>query len=220
MEEEDWFDITKIMLLEYREFLNLKKGILKRFYRIKDPQSRIFVINSLRFLSQHNPHLGGIRYSIYSENWTGKITIRSSILGDVTNSGVPRYKELTNQHFEVINKGVYHQEYLYLQMKTLQSQWEISEVVKTEVYKKNLKIIEPSRIVEEIKNIHAEFDLILQPYEKIAVTKILSLHHSKDWGISENLYDALKLLHSNPCFKTLLRHHILAWKVIGLLIMI
>ena len=98
VEEEDWFEIADVTLLSFKEMLHLKKGLLKRSYRIRDMKGRIFVINSLRFLSQHNPHLGGIRYSITSENWSGKITIRSSLYGEVINNGVPRYQELNSQH--------------------------------------------------------------------------------------------------------------------------
>lgn len=211
IEEEDWFEISKGTLLSFKEMLHLKKGLLKRSYRIQDTQGRIFVINSLRFLSQHNPHLGGIRYSITAENWSGKITIRSSLYGDVTNNGVPRYQELNSRHLELVKKGVSKEKFLYLQARMLQSHLEISEVITTKLYKNHQLINCPSQIKEELNNIHEEFELTLEPYQKVTVYKLVSIVHSKDRGISENLYDAIKLLNTNPDYKSLLKQHILAW---------
>ncbi|USQ15416.1 glycoside hydrolase family 65 protein (plasmid) [Legionella lytica] len=211
VEEEDWFEIADVTLLSFKEMLHLKKGLLKRSYRIRDMKGRIFVINSLRFLSQHNPHLGGIRYSITSENWSGKITIRSSLYGEVINNGVPRYQELNSQHLEITNKGISEEKYLYLQARMLQSHLEISEAITTKIYKNHQLLNCSTQIKEETHNIHVEFELILEPYQKITVYKLISIFHSKDCGISENLYDAIKLLTCNSNYKQLLKQHMLAW---------
>lgn len=113
IENEDWFDITKVEILSYRELLHLKKGISHRMLHFKDKKGRIFVVTSMRFISQHNRHLGGIRYSITSHNWQGTITIRSSIIGAVGNNGVPRYQELNHDHLEIMTMG-HTKEYFFL----------------------------------------------------------------------------------------------------------
>ncbi|WP_133137568.1 glycoside hydrolase family 65 protein [Legionella rowbothamii] len=212
VEDEDWFEITKTTLLDFCELLHLRKGILKRFYRIKDHAGRIFLINSIRFISQHHSHLAGIRYSITSENWTGKITIRSSLCGGVINKGVPRYQELNGHHLETMSKGVHQNEYLYLQARTLQSHLEVSEVIKTEVFKNHSKIKAHFKIIEEKDKIHQLLEISIEPYQKVTLQKIMSVYHSKDIGISENLYDAIKLIQEKGSFPTLIKHHIWAWK--------
>lgn len=212
VEGEDWFSIENVRLLSYTEMLHLKRGLSKRIIKFEDMKGRIFVIHSLRFVSQNNPHLAGIRYSIISENWAGNITIRSSIKGDVINNGVPRYKELNNHHLDVIQKGAFDDEYLFLQAKTRESHIEVSEVIKTEIYRNKLKLRSVNEVIEEEKNIHQSFKVKLIPNEKITITKVLSIFSSKDHALCENLYDAKNLIKSIPSFNVLLSNHMLSWK--------
>ena len=210
---EEWFDINNVVLLSYCEMLHLKKGIVKRTLRFKDENERVFVINSIRFVSQHNPHFAGIRYSITSENWEGRITIRSSLIGDVTNNGVPRYRELNNQHLEILKKGALGGGYIYLQARTNQSHVEVAEVVKTEIYRQKNKLNLAAHIIEEEKDIHQEFSVQLVANEKISVTKLLSIYSSKDHAISENLTDALNAIQDEQVsFSSLLTKHMISWK--------
>ncbi|MBI2785187.1 MAG: glycoside hydrolase family 65 protein, partial [Legionella longbeachae] len=213
IEEEEWFDITQVELLDYREMLHLKKGLVKRFYRCKDIKGRVFIINSLRFVSQHDPHLAGIRYSIISENWSAKLSIRSSICGEIKNRGVARYADLNNQHLEILKKGG-SSEYIYLQTKTSHSHIEVSEVIKTEVYKNKIKLNLENYIEEEDKNIHQYFNLTMKPYEKVTVYKTLAIYHSKDYGICENLYDAIKKIKEETSFHEIIKRHIFDWSLL------
>lgn len=212
IEGEDWFDITQVELLTYRETLQLKRGVVTRLIKFKDKKDRIFTLKSMRFVSQHNPHLAGIRYSISAQNWCGTIIIRSSIKGDVCNDGVPRYGELNKQHLKIINKGAFENKYLYLQAKTTNSHIEISEVIKTEIYRQKSKLTADYTLIEEDKNIHQCFRVNIIPHEKIHVVKIVSIYHSKDHAICENLYDAKKLITAVGSFNELLKHHMRAWK--------
>ena len=210
IENEDWLDINKVELLSYREFLDIKRGIVKRIIKFKDPKGRIFVINSLRFVSQHNKHLAGIRYVITSQNWQGKITIRSSIIGSTNNKGVPRYQELNTQHLEIIDKGIFSEECLFLQARTNTSHIELSQAVKTELFRGKNKFRDGYTIHEEEKDIHQSFDIEITPYEPITIHKTVALYYSRDHAIYENLYDAKKLITSTS-FNELLKQHIRAW---------
>lgn len=208
--DEEWFDISKVTLLSYRETLHLKKGLVKRFYRFKDSKGRIFLVNSLRFVSQHDPHLAGIRYSITSENWSGKISVRSSIIGDIQNRGVSRYQDLKNQHLEILKKGG-SSDFIYLQTRTSQSHIVVSQAIRTEIFQRGIKVNFNNYIEQTEKNIHQYFDLYINPYEKITIYKVLAIHHSKDFGIFENLYESIKKINEIEPFKILIKNHILSW---------
>ncbi|KTC85530.1 MULTISPECIES: glycoside hydrolase family 65 protein [Legionella] len=208
--EEEWFDITKVKIISYCSLLHLKKGVIKRTLKFMDPKGRIFILSSLRFVSQHNPHFGGLTYSIISTNWEGKITLRSSIMGNVLNKGVPRYKDLSNCHIEILKKGAVN-DCLYMQVRTKSSHIVIAEAVKTQVSsKKNLKFTQS--IIDEDENIHQEFYLTIRKCEKIRINKIISLFTSKDTAVFENLYDAKEAIKNQNNLHELLKKHMSAWK--------
>ncbi|STY29638.1 Uncharacterized glycosyl hydrolase Rv2006/MT2062 [Legionella wadsworthii] len=210
--DEDWVDVSDMDILSYREILHLKNGMTKRTITFKDKEERIFTVNSLRFVSQHNKHIAALRYSITAHNWQGKILIRSSIMGSVHNNGVQRYRELNNHHLEILNLGHFSEEYLFLQTRTKTSHIEISEVIKTEIFQNNKKLTCHSTIIEEEQNIHQCFELEIKPFEKVSIHKLLSLFYSKDRAIHENLYEAKKLITKAPSFKELLREHKRSWR--------
>ncbi|WP_347251381.1 hypothetical protein [Legionella sp.] len=209
--EEEWFDITKVKILSYRAMLHLKKGLMKRSLKFMDPKGRIFIINSIRFVSQHNPHLAGLSYSIISTNWEGKITLRSSLLGNVINKGVARYKDLKNHHLEVLQKGSFNEDGLYMHVRTNSSHIEIAEAVHTEFHSKN-KIKPQKTILEEKENIHQDFCINLKKLEKVRINKTVSIYTAKDVALFETLYEAKKTIKRHKNFIKLLKNHISAWK--------
>jgi trehalose/maltose hydrolase-like predicted phosphorylase len=210
--ENDWFDITQVEIISFREILHLKKGLTKRILQFKDCKGRTFTLNTIRFVSQHNPHLAGLSYSIFSHDWEGDITIRSSICGAVSNNGVERYRELNNRHIDIVEKGAFNNDCLFMQVRTKSSDIKISEAVRTEIYLKNKKTQTPQIIIEEGDNIHQEFNLKIRKNEKIRVIKLLSLYTSKDQGIFESNYEAKLNLKRQVNFAKLLKNHISAWK--------
>ena len=46
-------------------------------------------------------HRAGLKTIIIPLNWEGKIEICSALDGRMTNQGVPRYRELNNQHLDL-----------------------------------------------------------------------------------------------------------------------
>lgn len=208
----EWLDIQEVSILSFLEILHLKKGLLKKTVKIQDSDGRIFTIHSLRFVSQHNPHLAGIRYTIESDNWEGPLTIRSSLIGDVSNAGVARYQALNTHHHDVIHKGHFGENNIYLTVKTRQSHVEVAQAIKTRLYHNKIKLAKRGEIHEEEKNIHQVFTMMVKPGDRITVTKVLSLYHSKDQAITEPLADAKKAIQHLKPFSRLLKDHQAAWQ--------
>ena len=53
-----------------------------------------------RFVHMRRPHVCGLRTTITALNWSGPLTIRSTVEGDVGNEGVDRYRGLSGSHLE------------------------------------------------------------------------------------------------------------------------
>jgi len=90
-------------IISYKHDLNMKDGLMSRSLTFKDKEGRVTSVHCERIASMHNPHLGGIRYTVTPVNYSEDITLRSTLDGTVTNYGVERYRELNSKHLSPIS---------------------------------------------------------------------------------------------------------------------
>jgi beta-phosphoglucomutase family hydrolase len=90
-------------LLEYTQNLNMREGVMTRHITFRDNAGRITTIHCERIASMQNPHLAAIRYTVIPENYSERITLRSTLDGTVINYGVSRYRELNSKHLYPIS---------------------------------------------------------------------------------------------------------------------
>jgi trehalose-phosphatase len=208
----NWFDIDEIQLLDYRQELQMNQGVLSRIVRFTDEKDRRTRIVQRRFVSMANPHLAGLETTIVAENWSGRISIRSSLDGRVTNSGVERYQQLNNQHLSPIATESTDREVILLQMETNQSHIRISEAARTRLLFDGKRSSTKPDVIEEPGYIAHEFSLNLKEGKTATIEKIVSVYTSKDHAIAESGIEACKQVDRAPGFDELLKQHRLAWE--------
>jgi len=93
-----WFNPDEGTILSYRKTLDLKNAVLFRIIRYRHPTGEISTVRSARFVSMDNPGLAVMHYSVTAENYQGVVTFKSSVNGNIINSGVARYSELNQHH--------------------------------------------------------------------------------------------------------------------------
>src|SRR5215831_17187662 len=76
----------KGQLLEYRRYLDMKRGVLVRQFRVKR-QGRITRVHIERFVSRSDVHTAAIRLRIVPENYSASIQISADLDSRVSNSG-------------------------------------------------------------------------------------------------------------------------------------
>ena len=94
----DWLNLGAAEILAYRQALDLRAGILRRIFRLRDQQGRETTLTSRRLVYMGAPHLAAIEWTLRPENWSGRIEILSTLDGRVVNAGVPRYRQLDGKH--------------------------------------------------------------------------------------------------------------------------
>jgi trehalose/maltose hydrolase-like predicted phosphorylase len=96
----DWMDINKIKILNISRKLDFKTGLLTRETKLEDEQGRQTMVYTRRYASMANPNIAGIHYCLSPINYSGEISIKSSLKGNHINEGVKRYAELNQQHLK------------------------------------------------------------------------------------------------------------------------
>ncbi|MFO7997160.1 MAG: glycosyl hydrolase family 65 protein, partial [Dehalococcoidia bacterium] len=207
----DWFNVEEASILEYRQELDLRRGVLSRLVCFVDGQGRRTRLFLRRFVSMANPHLAGQEVTITAENWSGNLRIRSAIDGRVANSGVARYRQVNNRHLRPVEAQAIDNETIYLQVETNRSHIRISEAARTGLYHKGKRIAVEPQVIQEPGYIAQEFDVGLEEGRAVTLEKIVSLYTSRDHAISESGLQASKEAQRAPDFNDLLNRHILSW---------
>jgi alpha,alpha-trehalase len=207
---DDWITPDRVDYLDYRQELNLKEGMLTRILRFRDGAGRITCWGERRIVSMDNRHLAALAVTITPENWSGPITLRSSLDGGVTNWGVARYRRLNGRHLETIDCGYDDGAILTLRSRMVQSRREIAIAAHTRV-KTEGNAIAPARSEALTDLVAEEYDLEAHEGRPICIEKIAAYFNSKDNATSEPLLEATELVRGAGPFAELLRKHSLAW---------
>ncbi len=105
LEGGDWFNVRAVKLLEYRQELDMARGLLLRTVRFEDKQGRRTRVEQRRFVHMRDKHLAGQELVLAPENWAGACDLRSALDGRVVNGGVPRYQQLNCKHLRCPGDG-------------------------------------------------------------------------------------------------------------------
>ncbi|HKK54671.1 glycoside hydrolase family 65 protein [Marinobacter sp.] len=207
-----WLNPARMAFLDYRQVLDLRRGVLTRIRRFRDDQGRTTKIEERRFVSMAEQHLAGLEVKVTAEDWSGCLTLRSALDGTVTNAGVARYQRLEGQHLESLDTGVLGDEIIWLRSRTVQSRIEIAQAARTCLYH-NGKAVNPDRSADVHEGLTAhEASIDVEAGDTVRVEKIAAIFSSRDKGISEPLLAAHNELHLAADFNALLAAHEEAWK--------
>ncbi|MDD3311577.1 beta-phosphoglucomutase family hydrolase [Pseudodesulfovibrio sp.] len=144
-------------ILSYCQRLNMREGSMERHMVVKDQVGRITRISSRRVASMADPHLCALKFDFTPLNYSGRITLRSSLDGNVENNGVARYAKLNTHHLCRVAGGRAG-EGVYLHMETTHSRYQILMAAKTVVLadgkpmdaRKNV-LQDKARVSEEVR---------------------------------------------------------------------
>ncbi len=208
-----WFAPGAGELLAYRQVLDMREGVLIRELRVRDDAGRETGIRSRRIVHMELPNVAAIEYSITPENWAGRVEVRSLLDGSVVNAGVPRYRDLTSKHLEIIDKG--HEGLgVWLLVRTVQSRLEVGISARTRAWRGDEEVDAEQRLVEEPERVGTELCFDIEQGETVVVEKVVALYTSRDPGISEAELEAREALAHAGRFEELLRSHTLAWRAL------
>jgi len=206
-----WFDLDSVDILEYRQELDMKRGVLNRKILFEDSEQRRTRLTERRFVHMSHRHLAGIELIILPENWSGSLRVRSALEGRVENTLVDRYRDLNNRHLEQLGSGAGEDGLLWLQCRTNQSHVRIALAARTRVFQDDAMNEDEQDAGREEGYAYQDFDIQATEGCSVRVEKIASLYHSRNPALSESLLEAREALRHAGSFDELLRRHIISW---------
>lgn len=210
--DQDWFDVKTTTLVDYRQELDLRRGLLLRTVRFEDASGRRTLLQEQRLVSMADMHLGALEVTITAENWSGRITVRSAIDGRIVNAGAKLYRAFDGKHLDPLAAEAVGNDGAYLLVRTRQSDLRIAQVARTQVFRDG-RLLETRRtVVKEAGYISQEFAIDLVQGQTLSMEKLVFLYTSRDYAISECGMEAHKAMARAGRFEAAKSDHTLIWE--------
>ena len=206
-----WFDARAVELLEYRQELDLRGGILTRRVRFRNRDGFESTVTQRRFVHMDDAHVAGLETSVLAENWSGRLDVRSELDGTVLNAGVARYRDLANRHLRLVEQGAVDDESVRLVVETTQSHVRIALAARTRALVNGEPAAAEIRLLEEDGRIGHELSLDLARGHEVTVEKVVTMFTSRDHAVSDPGDEAGTWVTRADSFGQLHERHRLAW---------
>jgi len=207
----EWFDIDAVTVLSYRQTLDLRGALLTREFQFRDDAGRTSSVTQQRFVAMHMLHTAALATTIGADDWSGTIEVRSTLDGNVRNALVERYRDLSDNHLELLDKREITDDSVLLTVQTTQSRIPIALAARTTVWRDDAPVPATYRLVDDAAEIGHDVAAQLCVGEALTVEKIVTVFTGRDVATSEPAVDAQRWLGRLGRFGELRDGHLNAW---------
>jgi len=211
-DDGDWLRLDNMTMLRFHQELDLKQGILQRSIHFQDDQQRETRLVSRRFMHSVQPNVAALQWHLTPLNWAGAIEIRSLLDGSVQNAGVQRYQELNSQHLNVLSRGRFSEDAIFLCVESNQSHVRMAQVARTQVTLNGHPIAVERETQSSESKVAQHLFVSCEQSKPLCVEKIVTIYTSRDHAISEPLEAAQTKIERLDRFSQLLDSHVLGWQ--------
>ena len=201
---EEWLTPDTATVLDHRNVLRLSCGLLERRTRYGLGDGRVLAVRQQRLVHMADPHLAVLRTEFTAEGFTGELDVEAALDGGVTNSGVPRYRDLDGRHLTHVHAGSAAPDTVWLRCRTRTSDIRIAMAAR-------LTCAVPVSDAHRSGCAVQRARLRLAPGRTVTVDKTVAVHTSHDPAISDPLRAAVDRVGAAPGFDELLESHLTAW---------
>ncbi|GGW94561.1 family 65 glycosyl hydrolase [Streptomyces malachitofuscus] len=202
---EPWLTPDTATVLDHAVTLHLSSGLLERRTRYGLGTGRALLVRQLRFVHMADPHLAGLRTEFTAEGFSGTLETEAALDGGVTNTGVPRYRDLDGRHLTHVLTGTTSADTVWLRCRTRTSDVRIALAAR-------LTSPAPVTIRHDRPRAVQTTRLELAAGRTATVDKIVALHTSRDPAISDPLHAAVDRVSRAGGFDALLAPHLTVWE--------
>ncbi len=215
IDDGPWFSMAEDAwtLHEQRLTLDMRRGILTRHLDVSDPEDRRLAVTQRRFVHLGDPQVAGLETTFVASGWSGNLQVRSAIDANVRNTGVARYRELSDHHHDVVEQAVVDDETVMVVVETNQTHVRIAEAARVRVHHNgNGSADDVARTaLDEPGLVGFDLDVPLVDGETTTVEKLVTVVSHRDPAIAEPAEHAVRKVRRLRHFDTLLARHVARW---------
>ena len=209
---EPWFDIDDADLLSFSQTLDLRRAMLTREFRFRDPCGRTTSVTQRRFAAMHLQHVGAMETTVRAENWSGTIEFRSTIDGNIENRLVKRYRELSSKHLRMTQARELCSDSVLLDVVTVESRIPVAVAARHRIWRGDVPVETECRLVQDSTRIGHDIAVELTAGQTVRLEKVAAIVTGHDSAVSEPADEAERHLQNLGRFAQLLHAHTVAWE--------
>jgi trehalose 6-phosphate phosphatase len=211
LDQGPWFELDAVDLLEYHQYLDLRRALLVRRFRYRDRDGRTTAVTQRRFAHMRFPHVCALEVTVVAEDWSGRLEFHSGIDGGVDNRLVHRYRDLSGHHLDPIGARALSDASVLLEMRTNQSGIPVATAARNTLYHGEHLLDAEYRHVEDGSWIGHDVAVEMREGQAVTLEKTVTVFTGRDRAMSEPAVEAARWLPRFGRFDTLLESHVLAW---------
>jgi alpha,alpha-trehalase len=213
VEDGPWFGEEGTEVLDHELSLDMRRGLLTRRSRLRDPAGRVISVSQRRFVSMRDPHLAALETVLVAENWSGRLEVASGLDGNVRNCGVPRYAALDSVHLALVRADRPTDDVISLVVETNQSHVRIAEAARMRLRLNSEALAADGFEVVDRASIALHRLVDVQAGDEVGIEKVVALFTSRDVGIGEAGEEAEDWA-TNVAgdFEHLFARHVVSWQ--------
>ncbi|WP_027945541.1 glycoside hydrolase family 65 protein [Amycolatopsis taiwanensis] len=206
-----WFGPDTADLLEYHQYLDLRRALLVRRIRFRDRDGRTTRVIQRRFAHMRLPNVCALEVTVVAEDWSGRLEFRSGIDGGVDNGLVERYRDLPRKHLDLLGARALSDCSVLLEMCTNQSRIPVAMAARNTLYHGEHPVEAEYLLVDGGSWIGHDIAIDMREGQVVTLEKTVTVSTGRDRAISEPAVEAARWLPRLGRFDTLLESHVLAW---------
>lgn len=203
--------LAEVELLDYQHELDLRDALLTRRIRFRDPRGRETELRSRRFVSMAERHHAHLEWTLTPLNWSGAAEVVTAIDGRVTNTGVPRYRQLESTHLLPVATEFPARDVMALKTRTRESEIHVAVVVRTVVHTAGREVAVPRTDLRTPDHIQQTLHLDLRRGVPVTIDKAAAVVTSRDAATGETMRRAGREIARARRFEAAHVRHRAAW---------
>ncbi|GAA4061724.1 glycoside hydrolase family 65 protein [Streptomyces shaanxiensis] len=203
-----WIAPDTMPVLDHRQVLHMSVGLLERRTRYDLGGDRTLTVRQLRLVHMGDPHLAALRTEFTADGFSGPLEVEAALDGSVTNSGVPRYRDLDGRHLTHVHTGTAAPDTVWLRCRTRTSDTRIGIAARLTAQD---AAETPLTIRHERPYAIQRLTVHMVSGHTVTLDKTVALHTSRDPAISDPLHAAVDRVGRAPGFDALAETHRTAW---------
>ncbi|MDC0716934.1 glycoside hydrolase family 65 protein [Nannocystis bainbridge] len=206
----DWFSPERVTVREYRQELDLRRGLLVRTIRFEVDGLRA-TLHEQRLVHLGMPHLAAQQLRLELAGAGARVRLRSWLDGQVTNANAEEYRGADGEHLEQFEVAAPGAGVLTLRARTCGSRLEFAVATRTRVLVEGGEVEPLAPLADGARRVGLHTCAALETGGSVTLEKIAALYARHDRTIREPLDAAASAVAGAPDFAALLPAHTRAW---------
>ncbi|MGW5723385.1 glycosyl hydrolase family 65 protein [Amycolatopsis sp. NPDC003865] len=207
-EDGPWVVPGHAGVVEYRQTLDLRAGVLHRRYRFLDPAGRATTVVSRCLVSMATPHLAALETTFIAENWSGTLHVRSGLDARVANRQGGEDALLGGRHLRSAGAGR-NAAGVWLRVGTRQSRIVVGMSVRSHLSGADRV---PRRLGPAATHPYEDLEIPVPRGRPVSVEKVAAVYTSRDRAITEPAAAARQATARAGGFAGLLSTQVTTWR--------